>query len=269
MSRPLSGAGGRQDGHVRRLPWQAWGSADGNAAVAGVDLQSTRPMWSTGMNRPSMPPPRWQRVLFGLAPMMVLAVLVLTAAAVEITASESIVLDILMLAICLAAMIPAGIMAKATVTAERPATAAMRARYQTLLGLLTDTPCTTTPLINYRAGVVIVGFNASTRRNRAFLRLAMPDDTTTTPDDDGYQIYELFTLHHNRPVVLHKCDVWVDPDGQHHHTLKPPPQPSQRAEAGTWQMLTRTGIDVAAISDLDELIEQIRSADTLLDIDRH
>jgi hypothetical protein len=100
-----------------------------------------------------VPPPRWQRLLFGLAPIVGLSVLALSAAAVEISASENSALDILLLMICVAALVPAVIMAKAALVAERPVTDAMRSRYETLLSLLTATPCAHTPLVNPRAGV--------------------------------------------------------------------------------------------------------------------
>jgi hypothetical protein len=256
---PVGGSGGR-----RRLCCAFISNATvGNAALREVDQQGTGPMWSGHMSSSSMPP-RWQRLMFGLAPMVGLSVLALSAAAVEIAASESTVVDILLL-ICTAALIPAIIMAIGLLTAERYASTEMQSRYETLLALLTSEYGAGAPLlVNPRAGVAILGVDEPARagRERELVRFAMTDDCVA-PDGTTYRVYERFTLHAARPVVLHRVDAMsmlTDLNGEHRARLVPRPERTKRDSSRTARMIRSTGINVATTVELDVLIEQIRSA---------
>jgi hypothetical protein len=208
--------------------------------------------------------PQWQRLVLGVLPMAVLAALAVSATTIEVAAGESAMLDVPLLAICLTVLIPALVKTKAVFSAERRTSPEMQARYEALHALFAATRDEEAPLVNVRAGVVILGVDQSRRWRREvdFVRCGT-EQNPVMRNGIQYRVYERFTLHESIPVVLHEVDavsIQVGPDGGHHAQFVPCPRRTRRGGRRTARMVRRTGIDLATIPDLDRLIDQIRSA---------
>lgn len=152
----------------------------------------------------------------------------------------------------------AALRARSLLAAERFVSAATADRYRTLVGLLDELGPGQQQL--FTAGGLILAVNekiASGSSLRQYLRLDSTQETTAT----GAHLCDLYTLDADRPVVHHELRVtateadagdtmWAD--------LRRRPIRTVWRKLRLEMQLTRTGIDLVGIDELDVLIAQVR-----------
>jgi hypothetical protein len=210
--------------------------------------------------RSSSPPPRWLRRAAAFVPLTIMTMCPALVFLVRPT-----LINVLTVSVSVAAAVIGGWVVRRELRADRHATPSMTSRYRALARLLAEGHDREVRHdAEHRVTILLMddrGERGASRR--AILRFDQAElDDAGTNGTGTPVVFEQFTLDHDRAIVRHwfgAVTVTRGADGD--ARVAGIPEPDQHeVNAAVAGLLDRTGVDLALIPDLDDLINQIRSS---------